>query len=101
MNAMLTRLIFLVTLYLALDVANPMMPGALAFSAEESVEVRLADRLSSHGVASAFARATERLKPVGEVLIRPQPVVRAAFSWTHPPRPRLPARPSAASPEDD
>jgi hypothetical protein len=95
------RLIFLVTLYLALDVANPMMPGALAFIAEESVEVRLADRLGSHGVASAFARTTERLKPVGEVLTRPQPVVRAAFlSRTHPPR-RLPARPSAASPEDD
>lgn len=38
----LSRLTFLVALYIALDVANPMMPGALAFQADDSVEVRLA-----------------------------------------------------------
>jgi hypothetical protein len=99
---MLARLIFLVALYLGLDVANPMMPGALAFSAEESVEVKLADRLRSHDVASVSARATERLKPDAEVR-RPQPVVRTAVvSRPHArPRLRLPARSAAISPEDD
>jgi hypothetical protein len=99
---MLARLIFLVGIYLALDVANPMMPGALTFSAEDSVEVRLAHRLGSQEVATASTPAAERLKPVTEVLVRPQSFVRAAaISRTHAPRLRLSAAPAPASPEDD
>jgi hypothetical protein len=41
---MLTRLALLVAAYLSLDVSNPMMPGALTFGVEESVEVRPSDR---------------------------------------------------------
>jgi hypothetical protein len=99
---MLPPLLILVTIYLALDVANPMMPGALAFSAEDSVEARLAHRLGSHDAATASVRAAERLKPAAEVLVRPPSVVRAAaIGRTHAPRLRLPAPPAAASPEDD
>jgi len=98
---MLARLILLVASYLALDVANPMMPGVLAFSAQDSVEARLAHRLGGHDVASPSARTVERSKPVVEVLVRPPSVVRAAgISRNHAPRLRLPASPRAASPED-
>jgi hypothetical protein len=96
------RLIFLVALYLTLDVANPMMPGALAFSVEDSVEARMAHRLRAADVATASARAAECLKPVVELPVRSQVVVRAVgFCRTHAPRLRLPAAAPAPSPEDD
>jgi hypothetical protein len=41
----LARLALLVGVYVTLDVANPMMPGALTFGVEESVEVRPSERL--------------------------------------------------------
>src|ERR671919_827231 len=41
-------LILAVTLYVSIDVANPLMPGALTFGIEDSVEVRQAERFRSH-----------------------------------------------------
>jgi hypothetical protein len=99
---MLPRLIFLVGLYLTLDVANPMIPGALAFSVEDSVEARMAPRLRADDVATASARAAECLKRVVELPVRSQVVVRAArLCRTHAPRLRLPAAAPALSPDDD
>jgi hypothetical protein len=40
----LAKLALLVAMYLALDLSNPMMPGALAFGVEETVEVVQSDR---------------------------------------------------------
>ncbi|MGH7341682.1 MAG: hypothetical protein ACREKH_14415 [Candidatus Rokuibacteriota bacterium] len=37
-----------VAVYISLDVANPLMPGALTFGIEDSVEIRLAERFRSH-----------------------------------------------------
>jgi hypothetical protein len=41
---MLAKLALFVAAYIAQDVSNPLMPGALTFSVEQSVEVRQADR---------------------------------------------------------
>ncbi len=41
------RLVLLVTLYVALDVANPLMPGAVVFDADASVELRQAGRFGA------------------------------------------------------
>lgn len=41
-------LVLLITVYVTLDVANPLMPGALTFGIEESVEVRTAERFRGH-----------------------------------------------------
>lgn len=75
---MLGRLIFLVAVYLGLDVANPMMPGALAFSAEDSVEVRLAHRPGAEDAASTCAVTSERLQSMDDVVVRAPKCVRAA-----------------------
>jgi hypothetical protein len=40
----LARLALLIAVYVALDVSNPMMPGALTFGIDDSVEVRQAER---------------------------------------------------------
>jgi len=37
-----------VAVYVSLDVANPLLPGALTFGIEDSVEIRLAERFRSH-----------------------------------------------------
>jgi hypothetical protein len=98
---MLPWLASLVALYLALDVANPMMPGALAFDADDSVVVRIGQRLSIDDVAGASARTTERLKPVAELVVRAQPLVRAApRRRPHAPPRRLPPAPPAPSLDD-
>jgi hypothetical protein len=41
-------LILTVALYVSIDIANPMMPGALTFGIEDSVEVRQAERFRDH-----------------------------------------------------
>jgi hypothetical protein len=96
-------LIFLLALYLALDVANPMMPGALMLSVEDSVEVRIAHRLSVDDVAEACAGITACLEPVRTFpAVRTRVVVRAvSSSRTHAPRLRLPVSAPAPSPEED
>jgi hypothetical protein len=67
----LAKLALLVAAYLSLDVANPMMPGALTFGVEESVEARQADRFRGRdaGVAPLpRAPEPERLDPSGRPL---------------------------------
>jgi len=50
----LVRLALVVAVYLSLDLSNPMMPGALTFGVEDSVEARQADRFRSHGDAAGL-----------------------------------------------
>jgi len=91
-------LILAVSLYVALDVANPLMPGALTFGVEDSVEVRQAERFRAHHdvVVPAATRASERARQADH-----QPAVsRIAVSdvaWT-PPAPVQRARSSLSSP---
>ena len=56
-----TRLALAVALCLSLDVANPMMPGALGFGVQNSVDSRQADRARVDDVAGALPPA-----PTGE-----------------------------------
>lgn len=67
----LARLALLVAAYLSLDVSNPMMPGALTFGVEESVEVRPAERFrgQDHHVAPIpRVLEPERLDPSDRAL---------------------------------
>jgi hypothetical protein len=62
----LARLALLVAIYVSLDVSNPMMPGALTFGVEQSVEARQADRFRGQAhEAAPIPRAPEpeRLDP--------------------------------------
>ena len=73
MRAMvLARLALLVAAYLSLDVANPMMPGALTFGVEESVEARQADRSRGQDldVARLGTPQPAHLDPPGRTLTR-------------------------------
>jgi hypothetical protein len=65
----LARLALLVAAYIALDVSIPLMPGALTFSVEQSVEVRQSDRFRGQiDEAAPIPRAPEpaRLDPDGQ-----------------------------------
>jgi hypothetical protein len=67
--------VWLVAIYVSLDVANPMMPGALTFGIDESVEVRQADRFRAHDGAAApqpspTAKHLEPLMPAVVARIR-------------------------------
>ncbi len=95
-------LVMLVAVYVSLDVANPLMPGALTFGVGDSVEVRQAERFRGHDdaalvpamplfeqgerQATAVSRAPVGAVPPGE----PQQMPRARSS--------LPTR-SAPSPD--
>jgi len=46
-----------VALYLALDVANPLMPGALGLGVQNSIDSRQADRLRVDAVTGALPQA--------------------------------------------
>ena len=96
------RLTFLVAFYLALDLANPMMPGALVFSAEDSVEAHSARRRVVEVVTPASAPVFERRKPNPHRLVAFLPAV---STWRTPAiraaRPRLPSDDPSASTEDD
>ncbi len=62
----LAGLALLVAVYIALGVSNPMMPGALTFGVEQSVEARQADRFRGQAhEAAPIPRAPEpeRLDP--------------------------------------
>ena len=41
-------LVLMVAVYVSLDLANPLMPGALSFGIEDSVELRQAERFRAH-----------------------------------------------------
>jgi hypothetical protein len=96
-------LVFLPALYLTLDVANPMMPGALVLGADDSVEVRLAQRLSVADIALARAVITECRKPVGTLAAVPLPVTVPAVPRCRADAPRrhLPVASPAPSSEED
>ena len=85
-------LVLAVTLYLSLDVANPLMPGALTFDAETSLELRQAERFRGpHDVVAATqsfdrvdgvadAAFTRALRPVEEIAAPSPPLRRARSS---------------------
>ena len=56
----LVRLALIVALYLALDVANPLMPGALGLGVQNSVDSRQADRLRVDDVTGPLPPAPAR-----------------------------------------
>lgn len=72
-------LVLLVAVYLSLDVANPLMPGALTLGADESVEVRQAERLRVRDQIATLRTATpppHRLEPVDDGVAVGRMVVR-------------------------
>lgn len=77
----LPRLTVLVAMYVSLDVANPLMPGALSFGVEDSVEARQVDRFRGHDDVSTLplAPASEPLAPVERSVTRSRLVT--AASW--------------------
>lgn len=58
-------LVLVVTVYVLLDVANPLMPGALMFGVEDSVEARPADRLRGQVDAAPVSRVAAPLRIAG------------------------------------
>ncbi|MBI2217333.1 MAG: hypothetical protein HYU51_08555 [Candidatus Rokubacteria bacterium] len=97
--------VWLVAVYMSLDVSNPMMPGALTFGIDESVEVRQADRFRAHDAAARLplAPAPKRLEPVERPVIVTRAsapdVPRIRRSRLEYPRPAVST--PTASPEDD
>lgn len=97
-----SRLALLVVLYVALDVMNPMIPGALVFEAEDSVEARQGLRFRAHDDATPFARAPEHLPRLECRLVVTRPASPAPrVSRPHVTRSGLSSRPPPSSPEDD
>jgi hypothetical protein len=103
----LAWLVWLVALYVSLDVSNPLMPGALMFGmgVGESVQVRQADRLRVDDDAGPLPLwpAPKRIEPVEQdaVLARmPAPnVPRTRQSHVEHPRRAVSTSPTV-SPED-
>lgn len=92
-----------VTIYVTLDVANPLMPGALTFGIEDSVEVRLAERFRSHNVASIPATLpSERVGQIDhQTFVSPVPATDTPrTSPSHVRRARSSLSTPAPSPED-
>ena len=52
------KLALLLVVYVSLDFANPMMPGAVSFNTDDSVEGRKADRGDADAVASNLPATT-------------------------------------------
>jgi hypothetical protein len=93
----LARVALVVALCLALDVANPLMPGALGFGVQNSVDSRQADRPRVDDVAGPLPPANTReqvdvLDPglPGLCVVKSPPRLRTG----HVPR-RIPVAPSA------
>jgi hypothetical protein len=93
----------LFAVYVSLDLSNPMMPGALTFGAQDSVEMRQSDRARGEDDA-ALARlpGPERLAPPERSvtpLRAPAPATassrRAHVTRSHP------SAPAPASPSED
>lgn len=99
----LAGLALFVTVYVALDVSNPMMPGALTFSVAPSIELRQPDRFRGQvHEAAPVPRAPEpvdaadRPLPLRRLLAPETPGLRQA----HVARSRLSAPVPASSSED-
>lgn len=101
----LARLALLVAVYVSLDVSNPLMPGALTFGGEQSIELRQAERYRGQAhLAAPVPRPPEpecrdradeslaRRRPAAPMppRLRPVRVMRSHLS-----------SPLAASPSDD
>jgi hypothetical protein len=54
--------------YVAIDLANPLMPGARSFGLDDSVEARRADRSRGHDDVALI-----RLTPAATAHVRPAP----------------------------
>jgi hypothetical protein len=101
----LARLALLVAVYVSLDVSNPLMPGALTFGVEQSIELRQAERYRGQAHLSApvpRAPEPERLDRADEsrALRRPATPVTSASRPARVMRSHL-SSPPAASPSDD
>lgn len=101
----LARMALLVAIYIALDVSNPLMPGALTFGVADSVEVRQAERF--RGQAPHFAVVPRLPEPAElDAADRSRPHLPLAATAAHGPRltrvtrSHLPA-PSDVSPSED
>jgi hypothetical protein len=101
----LARLALFVAVYVALDVSNPMLPGALTFGGEPSVEMRQTDRFRGQvHEAAPIPRAPEpeRLDPADRPLTlrRQRPPETLRLRPTHAARSRL-SGPASAAPSED
>ena len=85
MRAMsLLKLALLLVVYVSLDFANPMMPGAVTFDTDDSVEGRKADRGRDADAVASLLPATTALRhaTVRPALIgRPRPAPPGAAVW--------------------
>lgn len=96
----LRRSALLIALYVALDFANPMMPGALVFGVEDSVEARHPDRSRADNDAPPFDAAPERVAAAEPVRVPSRmTLVSPRAPRTHVTRSRL-SLPASASLED-
>jgi hypothetical protein len=95
-------LVLVVVVYVSLDVANPLIPGALSFGIEDCVEARQADRFRAHGdrAAVALPPLPGRFAPVTAPVARMR--APATPQWRQVPvtRSHPPSLVPAPSPED-
>jgi len=64
----MSRLTLVLALYVALDLANPLMPGAFAFSVEDSVEAHTIRPIRADDSATTTSvLAPGRVEPIPEV----------------------------------
>jgi len=101
----LARLALLVAVYVSLDVSNPMMPGALTFGVEQSVELRQAERYRGQAPLAAPGPRPpepEQLARTDALVVprRPAAPVTPRLRPARVMRSHLPS-PLAASPSDD
>jgi hypothetical protein len=95
--------VLLVTVYLSLDLSNPLMPGVAMFAAGESVTARQAERVRGHDDApiAAAMRSVARLVPLAHrAAIDRTPSLEAVRAW---PReaPRARSHLSASAPRSE
>lgn len=65
-------LVLAVALYLSLDVANPLMPGAVTFGIESSVDLRQAERFRGHFDVIAPIESFDHIGHIdADVVLRP------------------------------
>jgi hypothetical protein len=99
----LARLALLVAAYVLLDLSNPMMPGALAFGVEDSVEVRQSDRFRCHDSAEPMplAPALKGIdRPRRSVALR-RPPAPGTPRFRHAPVTRHPSLLAPSAPSED
>ena len=99
----LARLALLLAIYMSLDLSNPLMPGALTFGVQDSVEARQSDRVRGEDDAALTPlRGAERLAPPerSAPLFRSAAPVTVRFRRAHITRSH-PSLPQPASPSED